>query len=88
VTIEHRCYSVRPFLNRLLSEHRSLDMISVADIDSLLAQKVNEHHYARVSVRRYAPSLRASSGMPKCAAGVAEALPPLLWPLVFSSRRH
>ncbi len=59
VTIEHRCRSVRPFLDRLLSEHRSLDMISVADIDALLAHKVNEHHYARVSVRGYASSLRS-----------------------------
>jgi hypothetical protein len=31
VTVEHRCHSVRPFLDRLLSEKRSLDMISVAD---------------------------------------------------------
>lgn len=44
VTVEHRCHSVRPFLNRLLSEKRSLHMVSVADIDSLLAQKVNEQH--------------------------------------------
>ena len=34
-------------------------MISVADIDSLLAQKVNEHRFARVSIRGYASSLRA-----------------------------
>jgi site-specific recombinase XerD len=59
VTVDYRCHSVRPFPDRLLSGKRSLDMISVADIDSLLAQKVNEHHYARVSVRGYASSLRA-----------------------------
>jgi integrase/recombinase XerD len=59
VTVEHRCHSVRPFLDHLLTEQRSLDMISVADIDALLAQKVNEHHYARVSVRGYASSLRS-----------------------------
>jgi integrase/recombinase XerD len=59
VTVEHRCTSIRPFLDRLLSKHRSLDLISVADIDSLLAQQVNEHHYARVSVRGYASSLRS-----------------------------
>jgi len=59
VTIEHRCHSVCLFLDRLLSEDRSLDRISVADIDSLLAQKVNERHYAHVSVRGYASSLRA-----------------------------
>jgi site-specific recombinase XerD len=59
VTVEHRCHSVRPFLDQLLTERRSLDMISVADIDALLAQKVNGHHYAHVSVRRYASSLRS-----------------------------
>jgi integrase/recombinase XerD len=59
LTVEHRCHSVRPFLDRLLSEKRSLDMISVSDIDPLLAQKVNEHHYARMSVRGYASSLRS-----------------------------
>jgi integrase/recombinase XerD len=59
VTIEHRYHSVRPFLDQLFSEHGSLDMISVADIDALLAQKVNKHHYARVSVRGYASSLRS-----------------------------
>jgi site-specific recombinase XerD len=58
-TIEHHCHSVRPFLDRLLTQHGSLDLIGVADIDSLLAQKVNEHHYARVSVRGYASSLRS-----------------------------
>jgi len=59
VTIAHRCHSVRPFLDQLFSEYGSLDMISVADIDALLAQKVNKHHYARVSVRGYASSLRS-----------------------------
>src|SRR6266852_2287299 len=58
-TVEHRCNSIRPFLDRLLNKHRSLDLISVADIDVLLAQQVNEHHYARVSVRGYASSLRS-----------------------------
>jgi hypothetical protein len=38
VTVEHSCHSVRPFLDRLLREQRSLDMISVADTNSLLAQ--------------------------------------------------
>ena len=34
-TVEHRCNSIRPFLDRLLSQHRSLDLISVGDIDCL-----------------------------------------------------
>jgi integrase len=49
---------VRPFLIQLVDGRRSLEAISVSDVDSLLAQKVNEEHYARVSVRDYASSLR------------------------------
>jgi site-specific recombinase XerD len=58
-TVIARCSSVRPFLIRLLDGRRSLQTITVSDIDSLLAQKVNEEHYARVSVRDYASSLRS-----------------------------
>jgi len=72
VTVAQRCHSVRAFLDQLLSETRSLDMISAADIDSLLAQKVNEHHYARVSVRGMRRRYARFSGMPKPAVGVAE----------------
>src|SRR5580658_5946698 len=78
VTVEHRCTSIRPFLDRLLSKHRSLDLISVADIDSLLAQQVNEHHYARVSVRGYASSLRSFFRYAEmrswCGAGIADSI--------------
>lgn len=77
-TVEHRCHSIRPFLDRLLGEERSLDMISVADIDSLLAQKVNEHHYARMSVRGYASSLRSFFRYAEirgwCAGGIAASI--------------
>jgi integrase/recombinase XerD len=77
-TVEHRCHSVRPFLDQLLTEHRSLDMISVADIDALLAQKVNEHHYARVSVRGYASSLRSFFRYAEmrgwCGAGITDSI--------------
>ena len=51
--------SVRPFLIQLLDGRRSLQTITVSDVDSLLAQKVNKEHYARVSVRDYASSLRS-----------------------------
>jgi site-specific recombinase XerD len=88
VTVEHRCHSVRPFLDRLLSEHRSLDMISVADIDAPLAQKVNKHHYARVSVRGYASSLRSFFRYAEmrgwCGGGIAASI---MAPRVFS-RKH
>ena len=58
-TVEYRCSSVRPFLDRLLDGKRSLETITVSDVDSLLAQKVNEEHYARISIRNYASSLRS-----------------------------
>jgi integrase/recombinase XerD len=59
VTIEYRCRTIRPFLEGLLGEERSLESVSVSDIDSLLTEKVNKEHYARISVRAYASSLRA-----------------------------
>jgi len=58
-TVKYNCSSVRPFLDRLLEGKRSLEAITVSDVDSLLAQKVNEEHYARVSIRDYASSLRS-----------------------------
>lgn len=59
ITVEYRCNSVRPFLDRLLEGERSLKTITVSDIDSLLAQKVNAEHYARISIRSYASSVRS-----------------------------
>jgi site-specific recombinase XerD len=58
-TIKGCCSAVRPFLIRLLDRRRSLQTITVSDVDSLLAEKVNEEHYARRSVRDYASSLRS-----------------------------
>lgn len=77
-TVEYRCRSVGPFLDRLLGERRSLEMITVADVDSLLAQKVNEEHYARISVRGYASSLRSFFRYAEmrgwCAVGIAASI--------------
>lgn len=58
-TVKGCCSSVQPFLIQLLDGRRSLKKITVSDVDSLLAQKVNEKHYARRSVRDYASSLRS-----------------------------
>ena len=58
-TVRTCCSSVRPLLIQLLDGRRSLETITVSDVDSLLARKVNKEHYARVSVRDYASSLRA-----------------------------
>lgn len=75
ITVEYRCRTVLPFLERLLGKERSLETVSVSDIDSLLLEKVNEEHYARISVRAYASSLRAFFRYAEfrgwCRAGIA-----------------
>ena len=58
-TVKGCCSAVRPFLIRLLDGRRSLQTITVSDVDSLLAGKMNEEHYARRSVRDFASSLRS-----------------------------
>jgi integrase/recombinase XerD len=77
-TVISRCSSVRPFLIQLLDRRRSLEAITVSDVDSLLAQKVNKEHYARVSVRDYASSLRAffryAEMRSSCPAGIAASI--------------
>src|SRR5260370_1466332 len=57
-TVIGYCSSVRTFLNQLLDGRRSLQTITVSQVDSLLAQKVNEEHYARVIVLDYARNVR------------------------------
>jgi integrase/recombinase XerD len=77
-TVQSRCSSVRPFLIQLLDGRRSLETITVSRVDSLLAQKVNKEHYARVSVRDYASSLRAFFRYAEmrgwCPAGIAASI--------------
>ena len=58
-TVTVYCCSVRTFLIQLLHGTRSLETVTVSDVDSLLALKVNKEHYARVSVQDYASSLRS-----------------------------
>jgi integrase/recombinase XerD len=58
-TIQYRCNSVRPFLEQMLEGERPLNTITASDVDSLLTQKAKNHHYARISIRSYASSLRS-----------------------------
>lgn len=78
ITVEYRCRSVRPFLDRLLERKQSLEMITISDLDSLLAEKVNDGHYARISIRGYASSLRAFFRYAEmrgwCRAGIAASI--------------
>jgi len=77
-TVIDRCSSVRPFLIQLLDGRRSLEKITVSDVDSLLAERVNVQHYARVSVRGYASSLRSFFRYAEmrgwCRAGIAASI--------------
>jgi integrase/recombinase XerD len=77
-TIESRCFSVRTFLERLCDGERSLGTITVVDVDSALAQSVNDGHYARVTVQTCASSLRAFFRYAEtrcwCAAGLAASI--------------
>jgi integrase/recombinase XerD len=57
-TIELRCHTVRDLLTRLCVGSRSLDCMNVADVDAVLAEKVNAQHYARKTVQTCASSLR------------------------------
>jgi site-specific recombinase XerD len=77
-TVKGCCGSVRPFLIQLLEGRRSLEKITVSDVDLLLAQKVNEEDYARRSVRDYASSLRSFFRYAEmrgwCRAGIAASI--------------
>src|SRR5690242_4219922 len=77
-TVKTNCSSVRPFLIQLLDGRRSLETVTVSDVDSLLAQKVNEEQYARRSVRDYASSLRSFFRYAEmrswCPAGIAASI--------------
>ena len=57
-TVELRCNTVRDLLGRLCVDGRSLDCINRAEVDAVLAEKVNAEHYARKTVQTCASSLR------------------------------
>jgi integrase/recombinase XerD len=78
ITVEYRCRTVQPFLDRLLVRARRLERVTVAEVDSLLAEKVNEEHYARISIRGYASSLRSFFRYAEmrgwCPVGIADSI--------------
>jgi len=78
ITVEYRCRIARLFLDRLLEEKKPLETITASDIDSLLSEKVNREHYARISVRTFASSLRSFLRFAEmrgwCPAGIADSI--------------
>jgi site-specific recombinase XerD len=77
-TVAGRCHAIREFLARLGKAGLRLDTLTVAQVDDVLARKVQEDGYARVSVRAYAYSLRAffryAEGCACCRPGLATAI--------------
>ena len=57
-TIELRRFTVRDLLSRLCVGGRLMNSINVAEVDAVLAEKVNAGHYARKTVQTCASSLR------------------------------
>jgi len=58
-TIAFRCQTVCQFLDQLCDGGRSLNDVTISEIDSILAARVNEGHYVRASVQTHASSLRS-----------------------------
>jgi site-specific recombinase XerD len=58
-TAKYRCRDIHEFLARIEGAGRRLDALTVAQVDELLARKIRDEGYARVSVQTYASTLRA-----------------------------
>ena len=58
-TVDSRCQRISEFLSRIADAGLRLDTLTVAQVDELLARKVRDEGYARVTVQTYASTLRA-----------------------------
>jgi integrase/recombinase XerD len=58
-TVENRRLTLNDFLKRIDGAGLRLDALTVAQVDDLLARKVRDDGYARVSIKTYASDLRA-----------------------------
>ena len=58
-TVRGRCWYLEQFLARWWDHHRSLDEVSIADIDATIARKGEQEGYARASIQRHVDALRA-----------------------------
>jgi integrase/recombinase XerD len=86
VTIEQRCHAARQMLEQLCDGERQLDGVTVSDIDSILAARVNQGHYVRASVQTCASSLRSffrfAEARRWCKEGIAASImAPRVFPL-------
>jgi site-specific recombinase XerD len=74
-TVETRRLAIHDLLERIDGAGLRLDALSVAQVDDLLARKVRDDGYARVSIKTYASDLRAffrfAESRGWCRAGLA-----------------
>ena len=63
LTARYRCRDIHEFLAWVDGAGLRLDALTVAQVDELLARKVRDEGYARVSVQTYASNLRAFFGI-------------------------
>jgi integrase/recombinase XerD len=77
-TADYRCRSIHEFLSRVDGAGLRLDVLTVAQVDELLAKKIRDEGYARVTVQTYASTLRAffryAEGRGWCRPGLAAAI--------------
>ena len=77
-TIEPRCRTISEFLSLIVEAGLRLDTLTVAQVDALLARKVRDEGYARVTIQTYASTLRAffryAEGRSWCHPGLAAAI--------------
>ena len=86
-TVEYRCRTIHEFLALVDEAGLRLDALTVAQVDELLARKVRDEGYARVTIQTYASTLRAffryAEGRGWCRPGLAAAI---MSPRVFPTR--
>jgi site-specific recombinase XerD len=77
-TVEPRCRTISEFLSLIVEAGLRLDTLTVAQVDELLARKVRDEGYARVTIQTYASTLRAffryAQGRGWCHPGLAAAI--------------
>ena len=77
-TVDSRCRRVSEFLSRIAEAGLRLDTLTVAQVDELLARKIRDEGYARVTIQAYASTLRAffryAGGRSWCRPGLAAAI--------------
>ena len=77
-TVDSRCQRISEFLSRIADAGLRLDTLTVVQVDELLARKIRDEGYARVTVQTYASTLRAffryAEGRSWCRPGLAAAI--------------